>query len=204
MLSFLVQTVLISLSGVVSPGPITAATIGMGSRSPHAGALVAVGHIIVELPLMAAIFFGAGALLAHDPVKMTVFSLGGIFLLFTGAGMLRSIGSVQMDSGDGGGRPLVTGIFLTFWNPYFLVWWATVGATLLTKAIGFGILGFFLFSVVHWLCDVIWCYFLSAVSFKGGRLFGIVFQRVVFGICGVFLIFFGGKFFLDAARIWMR
>jgi threonine/homoserine/homoserine lactone efflux protein len=185
----------------MSPGPITAVTIGQGSRSPHAGALVAIGHGVVEFPLMAGIFFGAGALLALDPVKATIFSLGGLFLLFMGIGMLRSIGSVEIASPAGVRGPLAAGILLSLWNPYFLIWWATVGATLLAKAVGFGLLGFLLFAVVHWTCDFIWYYFLSAVSFKGGHVFGVWFQRVVFGLCGAFLLFFGGKFLFDAARM---
>ncbi|MHB9029023.1 MAG: LysE family transporter [Candidatus Latescibacterota bacterium] len=202
MFAFLLQTVLISLSGVMAPGPITAVTIGQGNRSPHAGAFIAAGHGIVEFPLMAGIFFGAGALLAFDPVKAAVFALGGIFLFWMGAGMLRSIGRVRVEARGEGSAPLVEGILLSLWNPYFLLWWATVGATLITRAVGFGVLGFILFALAHWLCDLIWLYFLSAVSFKGGHVFGIVFQKVVFGVCGVFLLFFGGKFLLDAARIW--
>jgi threonine/homoserine/homoserine lactone efflux protein len=188
----------------MSPGPITAVTIGQGSRSPHAGALVAIGHGVVEFPLMAAIFFGAGALLAMDPVKAAVFSLGGLFLLFMGIGMLRSIGLVEVSSHTGVRGPLAAGILLSLWNPYFLIWWATVGATLIAKAVGFGLLGFLLFAVVHWTCDFIWYYFLSAVSFKGGHVFGAAFQRVVFAVCGTFLLFFGWKFLFDAARMFLK
>ena len=61
--AFLLETVLISLSGVMMPGPITAVSIGKGSESPHAGAKIAVGHGIVEFPLIAAFFFGLGRLL---------------------------------------------------------------------------------------------------------------------------------------------
>jgi len=56
LLNFLFTAVVISLSGVMAPGPITAVTIGKGSKSPYAGALIAIGHGIVEFPLMVAIF----------------------------------------------------------------------------------------------------------------------------------------------------
>jgi threonine/homoserine/homoserine lactone efflux protein len=203
MVSFLLQTILISLSGVMAPGPITAVTIGQGNRSPHAGALIALGHGVVEFPLMAVVFFGAGSLLAISPVKAAVFTLGGIFLFWMGFGMLRSIGRVQVETRGEGGSPLVSGILLSLWNPYFLLWWVTVGATLITTAVKFGTLGLLLFALAHWLCDLIWLYFLSAISFKGGHVFGIIFQKVVFGICGTFLLFFGGKFLLDAIRVWV-
>jgi threonine/homoserine/homoserine lactone efflux protein len=200
MIPFLFEAALISLSGVMSPGPITAVTIGKGARSPYAGAMVAVGHGVVEFPLMAGIFFGVGYLLSITAVKAAVFSLGGVFLLYMGIGMLRSIGGAQEDIKPDSSTPLIAGILLSIWNPYFLIWWATVGASLIAKAVTFGVLGFVLFALVHWLCDFIWYSFLSAVSFKGGHVFGRMFQKVVFGICGVFLIFFSGKFLLDAVR----
>ena len=37
-LPFLFETVLISLPGVMSPGPIIAVTIGKGNKPPHVGA----------------------------------------------------------------------------------------------------------------------------------------------------------------------
>ena len=63
LVAFLLEAVLISLSGVMAPGPMTAAAVGAGSESPRAGALLAVGHGIVEFPLMVAILYGFGVLL---------------------------------------------------------------------------------------------------------------------------------------------
>ncbi len=198
--SLLTQTVLISLSGVLSPGPITAVTIGKGNESPWAGAYIAAGHVVVELPLMLLIYFGVGTVLGLAPVKTAIFVLGGLFLLYMGAGMIRDAGSLKVESTGTASSPFVAGMFLSVWNPYFLVWWATVGATLVVKAFGFGILGFVLFALLHWLCDAIWLLFLSAASFRGGRVFGMLFRRTVFVVCGLFLLFFGGKFLFDAAR----
>lgn len=63
--AFLLEASLISLSGVMAPGPLTTVTVGKGSRSPHAGGLVAIGHGIVEFPLMIFIFYGLGVLLTR-------------------------------------------------------------------------------------------------------------------------------------------
>ena len=202
MLTFLFEAVLISLSGVMSPGPITAVTIAKGGKSPYAGAMVAVGHGIVEFPLMAGIFLGVGYLLTMTPVKAVIFFLGGIFLFYMGIGMLKSIRDVQDNTKTDGSTPLVAGILLSLWNPYFLIWWATVGASLITKAVTFGLIGFIIFAIVHWLCDFIWYFFLSFVSFRGGHVFGKKFLKIVFGVCGIFLIFFSGKFLLDAINVF--
>ncbi|MCK5095187.1 MAG: LysE family transporter [Spirochaetes bacterium] len=89
--AFLLEAVLISLSGVMSHGPITAVTIGKGSDSPHAGAIVAAGHGIVEFPLMIAIYYGFGQLLNLSYVKSAIGLVGGLFLLYMGISMFLSI-----------------------------------------------------------------------------------------------------------------
>ena len=45
---FFVSVVLISLSGVLMPGPLFAVTLKKAAKSKTAGALIAVGHGIVE------------------------------------------------------------------------------------------------------------------------------------------------------------
>ncbi len=200
---FLVQAVIISLTGVMAPGPITAATIGTGTKSPHAGMWVAVGHGMVEFPLMIVIYYGLGRYFRIDPVRAAIFTFGGLFLLLMGYDMLRSIRSTAEMNGKNDARPLTAGIMLSLGNVYFLLWWVTVGGALLTKAVGFGLVGVLVFAAVHWLCDLIWFYFLSAVSYRGGHAFGIIFQKVVFAVCGVFLLFFGSMFLIDAVNVWM-
>jgi len=201
---FLIQAAMISLTGVMAPGPITAVTVGTGTRSPHAGAMVAVGHGIVEFPLMVLIYYGVGDLLKIGYVEASVFTLGGLFLLFMGADMLRSVRGAAGFDADDSRKPLAAGILLSMGNAYFLVWWATVGASLISKAVAFGIVGVTAFALVHWSCDFAWLYVLSAVSYRGGNLLGVRFQRVVFGVCGAFLLLFGVSFLLDAGRVWFR
>jgi len=197
---FLVEATLISLSGVMAPGPITATVIGRGSKSPHAGALVAIGHGIVELPLMVAVFYGVGQLLDLAYVRAGIAFVGGVFLLVMGGGMFRSIRLGEVGLREQGRTPVIAGIVLSLWNPYFLVWWATVGAALVLRSVQFGVWGFVAFGLLHWLCDFVWCYFLSALSFKGGQFFGRWFQRAIFLACGGLLLFFGARLMVDGFR----
>ncbi|MBN2103283.1 LysE family transporter [bacterium] len=202
-ITFLMQTVGISLSGVMAPGPITAVTIGKGSASPHAGAKIAIGHGIVEFPLMIALYFGFGKLIELWPIKAAIGLIGGIFLLWMGTGMLKSIKAAVVTTHENRSATNA-GIMLTLGNPYFLVWWVSVGAFLVFRAMAFGIWGFIFFALVHWLCDFFWLYFLSAATHKGSHFFGKKFQQILFGICGIFLIFFSGKFFYDAVVILVQ
>jgi threonine/homoserine/homoserine lactone efflux protein len=201
--SFLLETVFISLSGVMAPGPITAVAVGKGSESPYAGALVAIGHGIVEFPLIAAVFWGVGSLLSGLYVKTAIALVGGVFLLYMGVSMFRSARRAEMSSSEATRMPIIAGAVLSAGNPFFLIWWATIGAALIARSIQFGIGGLAAFAVVHWSCDLVWCSFLSVLSFKGGRFFGRRFQEVLFAACGVCLVFFGGKFIVDAARTFL-
>jgi threonine/homoserine/homoserine lactone efflux protein len=196
-LVFLSEAVLISLSGVMAPGPITAVAVGRGSKSPHAGALVAIGHGIVEFPVMAAVFYGVGRLLQIPYVQSAIGILGAAFLVFMGAGMLRSVWRKDSDLEATDRSPVLAGVVLSLGSPYFLIWWATVGAALVIRSMAFGVVGFLIFALAHWACDFLWCYTLSGVSYKGGQFFGSKFQRAVFLACGVALLFFGAKLLLD-------
>jgi len=197
---FLAEISLISLSGVMAPGPMTTVIIGKGNQSPHAGALIAVGHGIVEFPLMVAVYFGIGYLLNLPTVKASIALVGGAFLLWMGIGMLRNIRQAALSEKDDARSPILAGILLSLGNPYFLIWWATVGVALVLRSAEFGLIGFLVLAVTHWLCDFGWAYFLSALAFKGGQFFGKRFQQVVFALCGVLLLYFSGKLVLDAIK----
>ena len=199
--AFLLEAVLISLSGVIAPGPVTAVTVSKGTKSPHAGAIIALGHGIVEIPLMILILYGFGDILKITYVKAIIGLLGGLFLLKMGVGLLKGIKQAKIDSANGPSSPLRAGIILTLANPYFLIWMATIGSILIFRSYAFGLRGFTMFMIGHWSCDFLWLYFLSALSFKGGQFFGKRLQQVLFLICGVFLLFFSAKFIYDAAKI---
>jgi threonine/homoserine/homoserine lactone efflux protein len=200
-LQFLAGAAVISLSGVMAPGPLVAVTVGKGSDNPNAGALIAVGHGIVEFPLMIAIFFGFGYLFGLPYVKQAIGIAGGGLLLFMATGMFRGLrGGGEVAGASDSHSPVAAGVVLSAANPYFLIWWATIGATMAMRAAGFGAAGFIVFMVMHWLCDLGWSWFLSALSYRGGRFFGKAFQKAVFAVSGAALLFFGCMFIYDAVK----
>jgi threonine/homoserine/homoserine lactone efflux protein len=202
MLGFLVETVAISLSGVMAPGPITAVTVVRGSKSPHAGAWVAVGHGLVEFPLIFAIFYGFGRWFELPAVQTGIASAGGLFLLYMGLMMLRGLlrrqEEVSVKDPLERQRPATVGAALSISSPYFLIWWATIGAALTLRAAEHGWAGLLAFASVHWSCDFGWLYLLSLLSYRGGRVFGQRFQQAILLVCGVFLLFMGGRYLYQA------
>ena len=199
MITFLVKATAISLSGVLAPGPMTAATLAAGTRSRNAGALIALGHAAVEFPLMLVIVAGAGKLFELESVKLAIGLAGGAFLLLMGVQLL--IAARRGNAGPGVSdrrHPFLIGIVLTGANPYFLIWWATVGLALATQAVELGVAAFVLFAVIHWLCDLVWLEMLSLASHKGTELLGGRIQQIVLVICGVMLLGFGCSFLYEA------
>jgi len=199
---FLVKVVGVSLSGVMAPGPVTAAAIAMGARNRFAGALMALGHGIIEFPLMILITLGMDAILKSAATKVVIGFAGGAFLLIMAIQMLPSLRKAEGEEAKViGGGPVVAGLVLSGGNPFFFVWWASVGLNLAITASGFGIWAFAIFAVVHWLCDLIWFSVLSWASFKGSVLLGPLCQKAILWICSLTMFVFGLIFIYHAAAI---
>ena len=195
---FLLSAAGISLTGVMLPGPLTAATIAKGYGDKNAGALIAVGHAVIEIPLIAAIYLGLGHLIGSPQVVKVIYVVGGLMLFYLGFRVFRTAGDA---GGEIGGLPtssLVTGIVFTGANPGFYIWWVTIGMVLIVGAINFGLIGIVLFTVVHWLCDLAWYEVLSVGTFKSGKWWTQKVRRIVFNGCAFVLIGFGVWFCISA------
>jgi threonine/homoserine/homoserine lactone efflux protein len=188
---FLLSVIGISLSGVMMPGPLTAATITKGYREQNAGIFIALGHAVIELPLMALIYFGFAHFLVFPEVKKGIGVAGGLMLIFMGVMVLRNIKKARSEVADLPYNSLVTGIVMTGANPYFFLWWATIGIALIVTAAQFGIWGLIIFAVVHWSCDLVWEQIVSMSVFRTRHLWTEKVQRIVFGICALLLVGFG-------------
>jgi threonine/homoserine/homoserine lactone efflux protein len=198
---FLLMAVGISLTGVMLPGPMTAATIAKGYSEKHAGAWIAAGHAVIEVPLIAviaAIYVGSGRLANSPLVETVIYLVGGLMLLYLGFRMFRA--NRQATDGVGGlpGSSFVTGIVITGTNPAFFIWWITAGAVLITGAAKFGLVGIALFTLVHLPCDLGWSEFLSVGTFESRRWWTQKVQRIVFSMCALILAGFGVWFCLSA------
>jgi len=194
----LFQGLLISLSGVLAPGPLTAVVIGKGARSPYAGALIGIGHGVVEIPLIILIYLGMSIIFKLEWLQIIIFIIGGIFLGLMAYDMFKSIYTNKVGNKDYRGSSIFAGIALSAGNPYFILWWVTVGVAIITKVATYGKLVLAIFIVLHLSCDVFWYFVLSTLTYNGKRFFGLTFQKVLFVICGVFLSFFSIKFVYEA------
>ncbi len=202
---FLIQVFIISFSGALQPGPVTATAITMGARNRWAGVLLAIGHGIIEFPLMVLIILGLGAVFQKTATQIIIGAAGGTVLTFMAFSMFKTAEQTFIpQAGAKKDNPVLAGIVLTTSNPYFLIWWATVGLALATKATKFGLYAFVLFAIVHWLVDLLWVTALSLASFHGTTLLGPKVQQIVLKICAAAMLLFGLFFLYNAVSLLIQ
>jgi len=201
MLPLLASVVVISLSGVMMPGPVFAVTLAKSYRTPWAGAQVSLGHAVIEIPLILLIYFGFARFFENVTVQLVLSILGGAMIIWLGIAMFRARAEVVQRGKDLSYSAFVAGIITSGFNPYFLLWWATVGSLLVMKFLGFGATGLIAFIIVHWLCDLVWLSIISIVVYRTHSLWGLRFQEWLFIICSLLLIGFGGWFMISGIQL---
>ncbi|HHX94595.1 MAG TPA: LysE family transporter [Clostridia bacterium] len=189
---------IIALSGALVPGPLLAITAArVVEKGAGAGPLVVLGHAVSEMAVMAGIVFGLGYYLQLPPVASAIAVIGGCVLLWMGWGMIRDFraaGSINVEVAAAGPRkflsgPVVSGFIGSVSNPYWILWWATVGAALLASAMKQGSLGVGVFFTGHILADLVW-YSLVAFSLAAGRRwFSEKLYQWLFLGCGIAMVF---------------
>jgi len=197
-LDFIATVVVVSASGALSPGPLTAATATLGAkRGWKTGLLAALGHAIVELPLVILIGLGLLVALSSATISSALALAGGCFLLFFGYLTLRDSLKLELLSKAEArslyDNPVLVGLALSALNPFFIVWWLGVGAPLISEALGlWGLWGLALMYVSHVWLDFAW---LPVVAYLAslGRLNVRLLKALLFALA-LAVIFFGISF----------
>jgi len=200
-LLFLLKVVVISLSGVMMPGPMFAVTVAKSYKSQSAGAQIAIGHALVEIPLILLIYFGLAPFFQHHMVRLVLSLIGGAMLIWLGISMLRAKTEVVDKGKDLPYNSVVAGVLTSILNPFFLLWWATIGSMLIMNSLDFGITGFAAFIPTHWLCDLVWLSLVSIIIYRTKSLWGRKLQQGLFTACSLLLIGFGGWFLVSGFQM---
>jgi len=202
MLPLLLSVVVISLSGVMMPGPMFAVTVAHSYLSLWAGAQVALGHAVIEVPLILLIYFGFARFFKNNIVQLVLSILGGGTIIWIGISMFLVRAEIVSGSKDLLYNAFISGIITTGLNPFFLLWWATIGSMLLMRLLVFRTKGLIAFIIVHWLCDLVWLSFVSVLIYKTHSLWGESFQEWLFIACSLLLVGFGCWFMVSGIKRW--
>jgi threonine/homoserine/homoserine lactone efflux protein len=198
-----VSAFFVAFSGALMPGPVMAVTITHTTRlGMKAGPLIILGHGIAETALLACLVLGLGPYLQDDVISGLIGGLGALVLLWMGIDMLRSLPglSLEVDKACGlpgkGARPIRDGLVLSVINPYFYIWWGTIGLAFVSKslALGIGLGGLLVFYLGHYLADFTWYALISLTVCKGRRFLSDKVYKGIVMACAILLLVFTGVF----------
>lgn len=202
----------IALTGAMAPGPLlTLAIVQAFRRGPRALWLMA-GHALVEAFLLAGFAFGLQGVLRRPIVHSVLGLAGGAFLLWTGIGLLLAAvsGRLRLPTSAEGAeperfRPVWQGAVVSVSNPYWSLWWATVGIKLAADSLAVGPLGVGAFFLGHELADVGWYGFVILAVSSGRKLLSARAYRALIGTCAAFLVVLGAGFLWEGlSGLWLR
>ena len=197
-----VTVITISLSGVISPGPLFAANVAYGLKGGiKTGLRMAYGHTVVELPLVVLLGVGAISLTAIPQFRETIAILGALSLFAFAGIQIRSTIKKPSTIFQGRHGPFLAGIILTGLNPFFLIWWFTIGFKLITDAVLlYSILGIGIMFAFHIWMDYAWICLVAFVSSKGKKVISSKNYKIFMVAVSGILVYFGIVFLLQVTH----
>ena len=198
-IEFAVTVILISASGVMAPGPLFAANIAYGLRGGgKAGIKMAVGHTIVELPLV--ILLGVGVFSFEIfPEFRTLISILGAIILFVFAGIqIKTTLQMKKTTFSPKYNAVLTGITLSALNPFFIIWWLSVGFKLISDAmLIWAFAGIVIVFLLHIWMDFVWLYSIAYLSSKSSKIISNRNYKILMIGLSFMLVYFGISFISD-------
>ena len=183
----------IGLTGALAPGPTLIATI---QNALHlgwtSGPRITVGHVTAEFFVV--VLIAAGVSVIPQNANPVIYVIGGIALCIFGYMTIASakgadinlIGGMKYQS-----RPEVAGLITSVTNPYFWIWWFSVGSALLISSLSLGIPGLVAFISGHWMADLGWFTFVALMVHRSKKVLSVGLYRFILIICGLLLVVFG-------------
>lgn len=196
---------IIGLTGALVPGPTLVATIHSSVRGGWStGPRVMAGHAVIETAIFLLVIFGLGTVVSSQEYTPLIAGTGGVALFLFGILTIMGSGDAKMEgkAEQAVGNPYLAGAVTSVSNPYFWVWWFSVGSALLLAALQKAFPFAIAFLIGHWSADFGWYTLVSASVHQGRKIFDARVYTWVLRACGAFLIIFG-VFYLLTAFTWV-
>jgi len=226
---FTITSFLVGLSGALVPGPMLTVTISDSLKKGFiAGPLVTSGHIFTEIIMVLLLLFGLGWLIGSSTASFIIGLVGGIVLVFMGLQIFKDTPQLKNSSGKkennpendliikerdlteitphdenfGKFRSILNGSLTSLSNPFFFIWWATIGGAFIFKGMALaGVLGILAFLLGHWSSDLAWFSTVSFFSSKSSALMHTKNYNILMRLCGGFMACVGGYFIVNSLGI---
>lgn len=184
----------------MAPGPLFAANIAYGLKGgARSGSKMAIGHTIIELPLVILLGIGVFSFDAFPEFRTLIAILGAVTLfVFAGLQIKSTLQQKEITPDKKKQNPLIAGIVLSAFNPFFIIWWLTIGFKLISDAMMiWAFAGILIMFGLHIWMDFAW---LGTIAFLASKSKKILSNRnykiVMIGLSGM-LIYFGIAFLQD-------
>ena len=206
-----VSAFLIGFSGAMMPGPMLGVTIdGSLKRGWTAGPMVVLGHGALELILIIVMALGLKNFFSNSVMAGFIGLFGGAFLAWMGYGMIKSsikktisITHQEKDKKTGMKNLILAGTLVSAINPYFIIWWSSVGMESVRQSYTLGLIGILFFFAGHILSDFMWYTIVSTAVSRGKKFFNDTIYRRIILLLGIFIIIFS-IYFINSGRKMLK
>jgi len=199
-IEFAVLVIVVSASGVMMPGPLFVANVSAGLQGGvKTGIKMAVGHTIVEFPLVILLGIGVFSLEIFPEFRTIISILGAITLFIFASFQIKSIlNKKEFSESQSSQGPVITGILLSVLNPFFLIWWLTIGFKLISDAVLiWAFTGIVIVFALHIWMDFAWLGTVSLFASKSQKILSSRNYKIVMTGLSIMLIYFGIVFLAD-------
>jgi threonine/homoserine/homoserine lactone efflux protein len=201
----------IGLTGALTPGPTLIATIRASVEYGwYAGPVITAGHSLVEFVVFVMIL--VGLITVAGQYSWLIAAFGGVALVIFGIMTIRGSSTMSLSStltegvgkeksgwGPAGTRGMrqifLSGMLTSIANPFFWVWWLSVGSAMVVAGLEGGLILGAAFLIGHWVADITWYTVVSVTIHRGRTLLSDNWYRGINALCGAFLVIFGVWFF---------
>ncbi len=195
-------------SGAVVPGSLLAVVITNSVRFGWvAGPIMMIGHGILELAAVVLLTTGLIEFARSPVVRGVIGLIGGLVLLYLGYLTVQIPGEASAAAGQAASSWLhliLLGGVMSMANPYWWLWWATIGVAHIGWATQKGPGGGVIYFTGHILSDVAWYSAVSITLAAGRSIFSPPVLRGIYVACGVFLVVLGVLFIVGGTRSLRR
>jgi threonine/homoserine/homoserine lactone efflux protein len=185
----------LGLTGALAPGPTFVATVNASlSGGWTTGPKVTLGHMLAEIVIFVLIVFGLATVALPYTPAITV--IGGIALIAFGILTLSGSheASIQHTPVKIVANPYLAGLVTSIANPYFWLWWLSVGSAMVIAGLEGGIFLAALFMAGHWSADLAWYTLVSSGISRGTVFISDRTYQIIMALCGIFLVIFGAYY----------
>ena len=204
LLTIFATSFVIALSGALMPGPLLTITLSESARRGFlAGPLIVLGHGLLELVLVLLLLLGLAPILKNDQVIGSVGVVGAVVLIWMAVGMIRGLPSLSLERVSKDSKhtnPVWAGTLMSLANPYWIIWWATIGLGYILYSFKLGLLGVAAFFAGHILADLVWYAAVSFTVAHGRRFMSDRIYKGVIACCALVLLGFAIYFGFSGAQ----